>query len=246
MVENMNTALVLAAGRGSRMKNLTDTLPKHMLPVAGKPLLERLITGLRNAGLTRLIIITGYLHEVIEDYFKDGSDLGVNITYIHQPVLNGTGSAVRLAEAAISTEPFLLTFGDILAGSETYLSLVRDYEDNPCDVLMALNWVDDPYTGAAVYLDDTDRVVKVVEKPEIGQSDTNWNQSGIFIFSPIIFDYTSRLNLSQRREYELTEAVNLMLKDGRSIRGHRMFGAWCDVGRPEDIRKARELLEDEK
>jgi len=243
---NPKIAVILAAGKGSRMKHLTVSTPKHMLPVAGKPVLEHVVTRLKEAGITRLIIVTGYLGEIIEDYFSDGSNFSVNISYVRQPEPNGTGSAVHAAKDAVGSEPFLMTFGDILASTETYISLLSDYGENACDALLALNWVEDPTAGAAVYLDEAGKVEKIIEKPPAGQSSTNWNQAGVFIFSPVIFDYTSKLRPSPRGEYELTEAVAAMLADGKHVRGHRMSGIWCDVGRPEDIDHASKLLEKEQ
>ncbi|MEN6372898.1 MAG: nucleotidyltransferase family protein [Armatimonadota bacterium] len=239
-------AVILAAGKGSRMKSLTLSTPKHMLSVAGKPMLEHVITRLKDAGIGRFVIVTGYLGHIIEDYFSDGSKLGVNISYVHQPEPNGTGSAVHSTVEAVGSEPFIATFGDILASTDTYLSLISDFGASPCDALLALNWVDDPSAGAAVYLDESSQVEKIVEKPPVGQSSTNWNQAGIFVFSPTVFEYTGKLVPSPRGEYELTDAVASMLADGRFVRGHRMSGIWCDVGRPEDIGHAAELLEKEQ
>lgn len=238
-------AVILAAGKGSRMKSLTSSTPKHMLPVAGKPMLEHVLTRLKDAGIYRFIIVTGYLGEVIEDYFRDGSLLDVTVNYVHQPQPDGTGSAVHSAAEAVGGESFIATFGDILASTDTYRALISDFGAAPCDALLALNWVDDPSSGAAVYLDETGQVEKIIEKPPLGQSATNWNQAGIFIFSPTVFEYTAELVPSPRGEYELTDAVAAMLGSGRFVRGHRMSGIWCDVGRPEDIGHAAELLERE-
>lgn len=228
------------------MKDLTSATPKHMLPVAGKPVLEHVVTRLRDAGIDRQVILTGYLAEAIEDYFGDGSRFGVQITYTRQSKLDGTGSAVHSAREAIGAEPFLMTFGDVLASTATYRGLLEDFQSQPCDILLALNWVEDPCNGAAVYLDESGQVVRIIEKPPAGESTTNWNQAGIFLFSPRIFEYTARLSPSPRGEYELTEAVSMMLGDCCRIRGYRMSGVWCDVGRPDDIGKAGKLLEAEK
>jgi UDP-N-acetylglucosamine diphosphorylase / glucose-1-phosphate thymidylyltransferase / UDP-N-acetylgalactosamine diphosphorylase / glucosamine-1-phosphate N-acetyltransferase / galactosamine-1-phosphate N-acetyltransferase len=238
-------ALILAAGRGSRMKQLTSATPKHMLLVTGRPVLEHVVTRLRDAGMDRQVIVTGYLGEVIESYFGDGSRFGVRVDYARQPSPTGTGSAVHAAKAAISDSPFLMTFGDVLASTETYQAMANDFAADPCDALLALNWVEDPATGAAVYLDGQGRVTRIVEKPPQGQSHTHWNQSGVFVFSPVVFDYTARLVPSARGEYELTDATNAMLADGRNVRGHCIDGTWCDVGRPEDLGRAEQMLEDE-
>lgn len=228
------------------MEALTTDTPKHMLPVAGRPMLEHVVTRLRDAGVRRLVILTGYLAEAIESCFGDGSPFGVQITYAHQPEPPGTGSAVHAARHAIGTEPFLTTFGDVLTSADSYRAILAHFASEPCDALIGLNWVEDPTNGAAVYLDRSGTIVRIVEKPPPGTSTTHWNQSGIFIFSPLIFDYTARLRPSPRGEYELTAALTAMLADGRTVRGHRISGIWCDVGRPEDLDKAGRMLESER
>ena len=134
-----------------------------------------------------------------------------------------------------------MTFGDILTPVETYKCLLAEFERSPCDALLLLNWTKDPYRGAAVYLDDAGQITRIVEKPPIGTSTTNWNQAGIFIFSPIIFGYTEKLTRSPRGEYELTQAVNDMLNDARNMRGCKKKGAWCDVGTPDDLAEAERI-----
>src|ERR1051326_1907216 len=107
-------AVVLAAGKGTRMKELTQELPKPMLTGRGKPILENIVTGLVGSGIREIFVVTGYRAETIENYFGDGSKWGIRIWYGRQEVQNGTGKAPEVAQAFVGTSPFLLTYGDIL------------------------------------------------------------------------------------------------------------------------------------
>ena len=115
----VNTAVLLAAGRGTRMKNLTEEIPKPMLPVAGRPLLEHIVIALRSAGIERFVVIVGYQRERIESHFGDGAAFGVAIAYREQTVRDGTARALLLARDAAESGPFLLGWGDILRTAPT-------------------------------------------------------------------------------------------------------------------------------
>src|SRR6187431_3442741 len=114
MQTNITRAVLLAAGRGTRMGNLTEALPKPMLEVRGKPVLQHIVEGLRDAGLTDFLIVVGWRAEVVREFFQAGTQLGVRIAYTTQTELNGTGKVVELARPFVGSEPFVLSYGDIL------------------------------------------------------------------------------------------------------------------------------------
>ncbi len=120
-------AVVLAAGRGTRMRELTQALPKPMLRVQGKPILEHIVTGLAAAGVQELFVVTGWKAEVIEAYFQDGSRWGVHLAFGRQPVQDGTGRAALPARQFVGNEPFLLTYGDILVRPTTYARILHRF-----------------------------------------------------------------------------------------------------------------------
>lgn len=235
-------AVLLAAGCGTRMGALTETCPKPLLPVAGRPLIEHIITGFAAADVRDLVIVTGYRGEQIEAALGDGARLGVHITYRRQTTAAGTAHALLLGRDALADEPFALSWGDILVQPEFYAALVRRFRTRPCDALLALNAVDDPWAGAAVYVDGTGRVSRIVEKPPRGSSTTRWNNAGVFVFDPLVLDYVARLRPSARGEYELPQAIAAMAADGRAVYSLPITGYWSDVGTPDDLRRAdREL-----
>jgi len=229
-------AVILAAGKGTRMRRITETLPKPLIPVGGKRLLEWTVAAIREAGVREFVIVTGYLAEVVEGYFGNGSAFGADIQYIRQEVQNGTGGALKIVQDAVGAEPFLMTFGDILASFPNYPRMIEEFRQRRPDGLLAVNWMDDPHLGAAVYFDEPSlRIEKIVEKPPKGASASNWNQAGLFIFDPTIFSFIDNLSLSPRGEYELTEAVAQSIAAGKDMRALKLNGYRCEIGAPEDL-----------
>jgi len=228
-------AVILAAGKGTRMKQLTVSRPKPMIDICGKPMLEHIVLALRDSGIRELLLITGYLADRVEAHFGDGQRLGVRVSYLRQKIQNGTGSAFHLAKAFVGAESFFAGYGDIITSLVNYPRLIQDFQQRHCDGLLSLNWVEDPYRGAAVYLDSNGTVTDIIEKPPQGSSRSHWNNAGLMVFSPKLFDYTARLQPSPRGEYEVTDAIRAMIRDRCSIFGFRLEGFWSDVGRPEDL-----------
>lgn len=234
--------VILAAGKGTRMKDLTKDRPKPMIETGKRLILEHVFNQVRRAGVKDLLVITGYFATIIEDHFKDGRDFGLNITYLRQEVLNGTGAATKLAENFVGDNSFLLTYGDIMSSVENYPRIIADFNSNSCDALLALTWVEDPYRGAAVYLSEKNKIAKIIEKPPKGTSTSNWNNAGIYIFSPVVFEYLKKIKLSPRGEYELPDAITLMMQDNLNVRGFKLEGYWGDLGTPEDVIRMNEIL----
>jgi NDP-sugar pyrophosphorylase family protein len=234
-VATMDTAVVLAAGRGTRMGDLTAATPKPLLAVAGRPLIEHVAAGIAAAGLRRLVVVTGYLGEQIEAALGDGSELGIEILYERQDGAEGTARALLLAERWIRDRPFLLSWSDVIVEPRVYGEMVRGFAAPPCDVLLAVNEVEDPWRGAAVDVDSEWRVTRLEEKPARGTAMTCWNNAGILACAPSVLDYARRLAPSERGEFELPQAVAQMVREGRVVRARPVLGFWCDVGTPRDL-----------
>ena len=230
--------VILAAGRGTRMGSLTAQVPKPLLLVRGCAIIEHILRGFRAAGVRDVVIVTGYRGEQIMAHLGDGSRLGLRHTYRRQVEPTGTASALLLARDAIRTEPFVLSWGDILIQPAEYAAAVAAFHAAPCDALLAVNAVDDPWRGAAVYVNDAWRVVRLVEKPPVGTSTTPWNNAGLFVLSPAILAYAERTVASPRGEHELPQAIGAMIGDGRVVRAYALQGFWSDVGTPDDLAAA--------
>jgi NDP-sugar pyrophosphorylase family protein len=235
-------ALILAAGKGTRLGALTADCPKPLLDLAGSPIIERIIGSLRDAGVGEFVVVTGYLAERMEVHLGDGSSMGISIRCIRQENPQGTGEAVSLARDLLSGEPFVMTYGDIVISPENYSAILRDFEEVPCDLLLGLNWMEDPAAGGAVYMDADSRVTEIIEKPAPGTSTTHWNSAGLMIMRPAIFEHTASLQPSARGEYELTDAIRGMIEAGCAVRGFPLRGFWSDIGTPEDLEKTREVF----
>ncbi len=237
-------AVILAAGKGTRMKELTQTLPKPMLPVQGRPILEHILAGLREAGLRDACIITGWCGETIREHFGDGAHLGMRLTYAEQPVPDGTGRAPECARDFVGAEPFLLSYGDILVRPETYGQMLRRWAEGPFSGLLTVTAGEDVTKGAINFFDDQFCLRKLVEKPTPAQLEAlraegwlkpgapAWYNAGIYIFQPVLFEFTARLQKSPRGEYELTDALTAMVAAGLPIAGLPIAGRWVDVRDP--------------
>lgn len=225
-------AVVLAAGRGTRMGEITRQTPKPMLPIAGRPMLEHILDRLASVGIQRFFVVTGFLHEVIESHFRDWR---LPIEFRLQDPVDGTGSATNLARDFAGKDDFLLTYADILCDPLEYTRCATALNAGLETVAaISVKAVDDPWQGAAVY-EEAGRITRIIEKPPKGTSSTNWNSAGFYAFRPVIFEYLARLSPSSRNEYELTSALDAMLADGLDLRISAIAGDWRDVGRPEDL-----------
>ncbi len=229
-------AVILAAGKGTRMLPLTQNQPKPMIPIANRRLIEWILAALKQSGITEVCIVTGYLAPVLEAYLGDGSTYDLRIHYQRQIPQNGTAGGLLCAETWTAGEPFLLTFSDILFHYQNYSHAINTFHHYSPDILLTVNWMEDPYLGAAVYWDqDSYQITNIQEKPPKGTSTTHWNQAGFFVFTPTIFDYLHRLNPSPRGEYELTEAISHSVCDKMHVQALPVQHFRFEVTTPEDV-----------
>jgi len=235
-MSQITKAVVLAAGRGTRMKEITDDIPKPMVAVRGRPILETIVRGLVANGIREVLLIVGYRKEVIEEHFGDGAEFGCRVSYVEQVVQDGTGRVVELAREFAGGDPFLLSYGDILVPATDYAPLV-DFEG--VDGKLSVKVDEDVRKGGAVFV-EAGRVVDLIEKPKEDEPTSPYYNAGIYAFSPAIFDYTARLELSPRGEYELTDAIRAQVRDGLRIEAVELQGEWADVRDPEVLRELNE------
>lgn len=221
---------------------LTATTPKPLLALGGRPIIKYILRALPRAGIDHAVIVTGYRGPQIEACLGDGSRLGLRLTYRHQAEPRGTALALLAARDQLADEPFLLSWGDIVVDPNTYAALVADFAGHPSDALLTVNEIDDPWRGAAVYVDADWRVTRLIEKPPRGTSTTHWNNAGIFVFTPQVITYAERVRPSARGEYELPQALAAMISDGCLVRAHPVRGYWSDLGTPEDLAAAERAI----
>jgi dTDP-glucose pyrophosphorylase len=238
-------AVILAAGKGTRMKDLTDEIPKPMLRVHGRPILEHILEGLIAAGIREYCLVTGWRAEVIENHFGDGSKWGVRISYARQATQDGTGRAPELAKEFVGDEPFLLTYGDILVKPEIYQQMMSRFGQGQFSGLLTVTVGQDVTVGGLNLLDEQFCLKRLIEKPTGAQIDQlraeGWLKpgqpvyynAGIYLFRPVLFEFTARLQKSPRGEYELTDALSAMVDAGHRIAALEIAGPWVDVRDPD-------------
>ncbi len=226
-------AVILAAGVGTRMRPLTLRRPKPLVPVAGRPLIEHIIGGLVAGGFTDIGLVVGYMQDLIRERIGDGRRLGARVEYIVQETPTGTGGATLLAEEFVHGERFFLGWGDIMVPPKSYREIAEICERENADALLSVNYVDDPWEGAAVYISDDGHVERIVEKPSKGTATTNFNNAGLFVFGPELIDALETTPPSKERgEVEVPSAIDAMLASGKRIRAYEIDGYWSDVARP--------------
>lgn len=238
----IQTAVLLAAGRGKRLGDLTADTPKPLLDIAGSPLIAHIVHALAGAGLSRFIVVTGHLSKQIETWAKSftAENPEIQIETVVQPELNGTGGAMLVARSRLEPESrFVFGWGDILMDHANYPRFIHHAENDEYDLLLAVNRVKDPFRGAAVYVGKTMRIERIEEKPRKGTAKTEWNNAGLFATGPILFEYLAHLKPSARGELEVPSAIARMIADSRMVRAVDMRGFWSDVGTPEDLSTAR-------
>lgn len=249
--KQVSKAVILAAGRGTRMGSLTGDVPKPMLQVDAKPILQHIIEGIKQAGIHKFHLIIGYRAAMIEEFFKDGEELGVNLTYSHQLIQDGTGKAPELARDFVGTDPFLLTYGDILVNAETYQQVVKRFRSGNFAAVVTAVAGEEVSKGGLLIFDDRFCLDTLIEKPtaeellalrhsgKYRQEDSVWYNAGIYVFQANLFAYTSRLKKSARGEYELTDAIIAMTRAGHTVAGQDIKSSWVDVRDPEVLRSLR-------
>ena len=233
-------AIILSAGEGSRMRPLTLTKPKTMLPVAGKPIIQYNIESLRDNGITDILLIVRYKEEIVRNYFGDGSDFGVNISYKTQKDFLGTANAISYGEDFIDDSIIVLN-GDIILDDEIIHEIIKKYNYLSPDTLMLLTEVEDPSAFGVVEIENGN-IKNIVEKPKREEAPSNLVNAGIYIFNKDIFDKIRETEISERGEYEITDSVSLQIEDNKKVIGHKTSKDWIDVGRPWELIEVNEEL----
>jgi UDP-N-acetylglucosamine diphosphorylase / glucose-1-phosphate thymidylyltransferase / UDP-N-acetylgalactosamine diphosphorylase / glucosamine-1-phosphate N-acetyltransferase / galactosamine-1-phosphate N-acetyltransferase len=227
----IDKAVVLAAGRGTRMREMTAAVPKPMLEVRGKPVLQHIVEGLRDAGVRELLIVVGYRADAVLNFFGDGSRYKIQMQYATQVVRDGTGRVVDLARNFASDSPFVLSYGDILVDPANYKRIVELADDS--EAIITVKRGEDVTKGGAVFLNEQMELVDLREKSKPGELMSPWYNAGLYAFRPSIFEFTAKLKPSPRGEYELTDAIRELAQSGRKVKALELAGEWADVRDPK-------------
>lgn len=232
-------ALVLSGGEGSRLRPITHTGAKQLIPVANTPILFHGLRQIREAGITDVGVVIGPPNEEeVRAAVGDGSAWGLDVTFVHQPAPLGIAHAVSISADFVRGEPFLLYLGDnvLLEGVRRF---VEGFERLRPDAQILLARVPEPeHFGVAVL--EGARVVRLVEKPKAFVSDVAL--VGVYLFDDSILEACATLEPSWRGEYEITEAIQWLIDSGKTVRAEMVSGWWKDTGRPEDLLEANRMM----
>lgn len=223
-------AFILAGGKGTRLKPITKEIPKPLLSIQGKPILEHIINLFKKFGITNIIISIGYLGNKIKEFFSDGSRLGVNISYIEEKSPLGTGGPLKLAKFLLN-ETFFMSNADELKNIDL-IAMYRFHKENKAIGTIALTAIKDPKTYGVVKLKGK-QIVEFQEKPKT--KSTNLINAGLYIFEPEILKYLEKIKKSKISIEK--EIFPQLAKDGR-LYGYKFEGQWLDAGTPENYEKA--------
>ena len=225
-------AVVMAGGEGSRLRPLTVTRPKPMVPIVGRPVMEHILNLLKAHGITDVVVTVQYMASAIEDYFGDGGQLGMHIVYSREETPLGTAGSVKNAEEHLD-EPFLVISGDALTDFNLG-DIIKYHKDRHSLATLTLAHVSNPLEYGVIITDDSGHIRQFLEKPSWGEVFSDTINTGIYVLDPQIFSY-----IPSDRPYDFSqELFPYMLKKGDPIYGYIAEGYWCDVGNLAEYMKA--------
>src|SRR5206468_4103075 len=232
-------AVVMAGGEGSRLRPLTIRRPKPMVPIAGKPVMEHILNLLKRHGITEVVVTVQYLASNIEDYFGNGSQFGMRITYSREDVPLGTAGSVKNAEDQL-TEPFLVISGDALT-DYNLTDIITYHQEKKSLATLMLAHVYNPLEYGVIITNQDGHITQFLEKPSWGEVFSDTINTGIYVLDPKIFSY-----FEKNKQFDFSqELFPMMLKNGDPLYGYiAEKGYWCDVGNlPEYMRANADVLQ---
>ena len=236
--------IILHGGHGTRLRPLTHTGPKQLLPIANKPMSQYALEDLKNVGIHDIAIVIGDIYpEKVKEYYRDGKQFGVNITYVYQEKPEGISHAIRLCKEFVGDDKFIVYLGDNVL-RKSLIDYTKKFSSSGLDAMILLCEVDNPSKFGVAYIDKEDslKIKNIIEKPKNPTS--NLAVIGVYFLTPKIFDIIDNLKPSMRGELEITDALQLLMDKGNTIAYDTVTGWWKDTGTPDDIIHANRLILD--
>ncbi|MHA7733125.1 glucose-1-phosphate thymidylyltransferase [Nitrosopumilus sp. S6] len=225
--------IILHGGHGTRLRPLTHTGPKQLLPIANKPMSQYCLEAIKNTGITEICIIIGGIgSKKVREYYGTGKEFGVKITYIEQDEPKGIAHAIDLCKDFVNNEKFLVFLGDNIIKKDIS-EYAKDFQESNTEASLLLCKVSNPSQFGIAELNSDGSIKKIMEKPKNPPSDLA--VTGIYFLTPKIFDVISRLKPSWRNELEITDALQMLLSEGNKIKYYMITDYWKDTGTPQDI-----------
>jgi len=233
-------ALILSGGRGTRLRPITHTSAKQLIPIANKPILFYGLEAIRDAGIKDIGVVVGETKEEIKKALGDGSKWGVKITYIEQEAPLGLAHAVKVSQSFLKKEPFVMYLGDNLV-KEGIVSFVEEFKRSRPNALILLAHVKNPREFGVAELKDG-KVINLEEKPR--KPKTDLALVGVYLFDSNIFKAIEHIKPSWRNELEITDAISYLIKNKYNVKSHIISGWWKDTGKLEDLLEANRIILD--
>ncbi|MFO7836137.1 MAG: sugar phosphate nucleotidyltransferase [Candidatus Thorarchaeota archaeon] len=235
----MKKAAILAAGDSTRMMPLSANVPKHLLPIAGKPLLFHTLEQLKAAGIEECLIIYGYHGEELK-HAVESHDWGImNVEFTYQKERKGTAHAASYAREFANSDEILLMYGDVMVGPDTFRSFIEFHEDGEYEATMSAYEVDNPSAYGVIQMEGG-LVSSIIEKPDSDNAG-NLANAGIYVVGSSLWDAINQTKESARGEYEITDSIERIAEEGR-VAGFKLPSWWVDIGKPWDILEANKLV----
>jgi len=236
----MKKAVILAAGDSTRMLPLSANQPKHLLPVAGKPLIFHTLEALQNAGITEVLIIYGYHKEKLSQSIETQDWGKMSVSYVHQEERKGTAHAAGYAREFVGEDSSILMNGDIMLGPGSFEGLISYHEKGGYDLTLSVRPVDDPSAYGVVAVEEG-KAIKLIEKPTKDQMVSNLVNAGLYIVSESLMDAIAKTKASPRGEYEITDSIGMLIEKG-NVGSYSLPSWWLDIGRPWDLLEANKMI----
>ena len=231
--------LIPAAGRGTRLEPITLAIPKELLIVGDKAIIEYVINAMKQAGITEITIVVGWRKHAILDYLGSGERLGVKLTYVVQDKRDGLGKAVFSGKHIIGDAPFMVVLGDNFFYPQTFLiDILRFHQETGADATIGVSEVQDPSRHGMIKPAEGNVISDIVEKPNPKNSPSNLGCIGVYIFNPSIFDAIKKTKPGLNGEYQLTDSIKILVESGKKVLFKEIDGTHIDVGTLEDLKKA--------
>jgi len=234
--------VILHGGAGTRLRPITHSGPKQLIPIANKPMSQYALEYLVDSGIKEIAIILGDLYpQKVKDYYGDGSKFGCRIEYIEQGKPLGIAHAISLTGDFVNEDRFIVVLGDNLV-SDSIERFAKNFQGSDFDAFLLLSHTSHPQDFGIARTSDEGKIIELIEKPIKPPSDLA--VTGIYFFSPVIYDHINRLKPSKRGEYEITEAIQSLINAGGNVGYEIITGWWKDTGTVDDILVANRLILD--
>jgi glucose-1-phosphate thymidylyltransferase long form len=235
--------VIPAAGRGTRLEPVTLAIPKELLIVGDKAIIEYVIEAMKSVGVTDISIVVGWRKHAILDYLGSGERLGVKLTYVVQDNRTGLAKAVLTAEHVIGEEPFLVILGDNFFYPQTFLKEILAFHiAKKADATIGVAEIEDTTRHGIIRPGPDNRILDMVEKPQPKDAPSNLGIIGVYLFSSSIFKAIKKIKPGVNNEYQLTDAIKMMIDTGSQVYYSKINGTHIDIGTLNDLKKANLFL----